>query len=449
MTAIVERLSKPKAACESPAVLRVLFVTAVGVWLGTVICFSYVVWPALHRCSAPDDATRLLGRLFPRNYLACIVCGFITSTIVSVARSADTLLRLALPVAGGFVCSLVAHYVLHPRMKAAHSSGSERYARLYGVSTMPNSTLPRRFTMKPISRIWTVAVLLALPIVVFGTPGIGLADSGSMMRKKLPTDSVVVPPDTLETRKVPTDAIVAPEHMQPGTHTLTLEVAQNKSFRGEKRFKGWSVECLTTGRRGEIGELSPDKVPPTGEVGWGEIEWYGNPCTAFVHQVAVRFDDGPLDGVPAKTIDRAVLTYDEGPGFSCAGWIYTPANCWQNGEGVVEPKPDGCAVVRVPAVDWSVSPPIGLLPYAGSAPAVRRLGPREWDVTEPFTWQNVQGAAPLGANPGFGFLLTGSITRLDDLEGEDSTICLSALSNLKLNVTYTVPQPSGPPDVIR
>jgi hypothetical protein len=139
-------LSAGRPAWKSPLVLRFVFVTAVGVWLGTVVCFSFVILPAIHDGSAPGDATRLLRRLFPRYYVAGIVCGFIALAVVSLARSAGTLpipdaLRLALPVAGGLLCSLVAHYVLQPRMRDAHDRNPERYARLHSVSTMLNSTV--------------------------------------------------------------------------------------------------------------------------------------------------------------------------------------------------------------------------------------------------------------------------------------------------------------------
>jgi hypothetical protein len=139
-------LSTRGYAWESRPVLRFLFVLAVGTWLGTVVCFSFVVLPAIHRVSAPGDATRLLRRLLPRYYLAGIGCGFAALALVSLARSADTLavpeaLRLALPVAGGLVCSLVAYYVLHPRMRDARERDPERYARLHQVSTMLNSTV--------------------------------------------------------------------------------------------------------------------------------------------------------------------------------------------------------------------------------------------------------------------------------------------------------------------
>jgi hypothetical protein len=127
-------------------VLRFLFVCAAGIWLGTVVCFSYVILPAIHRASAPGDATRLLARLFPRYYTAGAICGFVALGAVSLGRSLGRLplgeaLRLALPIAGCLVASLVAHHVLLPRLRAAHDRDPERYARLHQASAMLNSTV--------------------------------------------------------------------------------------------------------------------------------------------------------------------------------------------------------------------------------------------------------------------------------------------------------------------
>ncbi len=107
-------------------------------------------------------------------------------------------------------------------------------------------------------------------------------------------------------------------------------------------------------------------------------------------QIAVLFEKGLLDQVPTKTITRAVLTYDEAPGVICllmSGSEERP--CWSDGEGAAEHKPDGCVVARVPTVDWPNNPPPGLIPYSthSGGPAVKRLGAREWDVTEPLSWQ--------------------------------------------------------------
>jgi hypothetical protein len=126
-------------------VLRFVFVMAVAVWLGTVVCFSFVVLPTIHRVSAPGDASRLLRQLFPRYHIAGIACGFVALSAVSFARSVGLpvpeALRLALPVAGGLLCSLASQYVLLPRLRAIPSRDDERYLRLHAISSMLNSTV--------------------------------------------------------------------------------------------------------------------------------------------------------------------------------------------------------------------------------------------------------------------------------------------------------------------
>jgi hypothetical protein len=140
------RFVKSAAAEEDRRVLRLLFTCAIAIWLGTVVCFSWIVLPAIHRESAPGDATRLLRRLFPRYYWVGIICGFVALGTVSLGRSADALplgeaLRLALPVAGGLACSLAAQQLLLPRMREARERQPERYERLHAVSAMLNSTV--------------------------------------------------------------------------------------------------------------------------------------------------------------------------------------------------------------------------------------------------------------------------------------------------------------------
>jgi hypothetical protein len=276
--------------------------------------------------------------------------------------------------------------------------------------------------------------ILAMGFVVAAASVTPAAD-GMMKTRKLPSDAVAEPP-AVEYKKLPTDQILAPEHLQPGTHTLTLEVGQSLPL---VAHKSWQPKCQkVSGWTNDV------------DVGWGNVEFGDDSCVAFVLQRAIRFDNGPIDEVPSKTIDRAVLTYDETPSKFCPGLVDGDFNsCWQNGEGSGEAKPDGCVVVRVPSVAWYETAPPGLVPYLTSKPEPRLLGTREWDVTEPYAWQTVTGAAPLDATAGFGLLLTGSITSLAELEGDDDTICASEVSNVRLQVTYTVPEPSGPPPVIR
>ena len=210
-----------------------------------------------------------------------------------------------------------------------------------------------------------------------------------------------------------------------------------------------------------VKEFESDCYPPSNiheaasrSVGWGQFEDMN--CWAIVSQRAVLFNTAPLDNIPEKTIDRAVLTYDESRG--CWGGPYDPvpagpatvSDCWQSGGGAPEFKPDGCVVVRATAQEWLNKGIKGPLPYiTTSRPTITRIGTREWDVTEPFRWQldprNI-GLQPPGAppvTPGYGFLLTGGITSLDQLTGDDETFCMSGVENVQLHVTYTVPPPGG------
>jgi hypothetical protein len=112
-------------------------------------------------------------------------------------------------------------------------------------------------------------------------------------------------------------------------------------------------------------------------------------------------------------------------------------------------------VVRVPSWDWpnAAPPEDDEIPYLTSGrPAVVRLGPQEWDVTEPFVWQHVPGSRPFGpdgssAPAGYGLLLTGGPS-IHDLTAQDDTICVSQLTNIGLLVTYTVPE-GGEGPVVR
>jgi hypothetical protein len=215
---------------------------------------------------------------------------------------------------------------------------------------------------------------------------------------------------------------------------------------------------------------------PLGTVGWGQDEYGEWPneiaCMATVWQFAVQFDRGPLDQVPSKTVDRALLSYGEARAPGCLGLAYGGIQfelfpCWRNGDGDAEDKPIGCVDVRVPSADWpNTAPPNGLIPsLPGPSPAVTRLATQrveappptlvnEWDVSEPFRWQYDPSSIPIqpeggAATAGYGLLLTGWPTNMDQLTGDDDTICVSQLSNIRLLVTYTVPPDAGQPDPIR
>jgi hypothetical protein len=236
------------------------------------------------------------------------------------------------------------------------------------------------------------------------------------------------------------------EKLLAGTHTITL---WPDTWKPAGLGKVYDNHC---GWLSGIGGL-------LGHVGWGQSETGEFPnngaCGAEVFQVAVQFERQPLDRVRDKTVNRVVLTYEESPGVYCPMVLGYTFSCWQSGDWKPEHKPDGCVVVRVPSVDWANTPTSGLIPYSTSThPAVVRLGTREWDVTEPFSWQNDPkryiGLVGPGSNvgaPGHGFLLTGGPS-LDELTADDSTICISQLTNVRLLVTYTVPPPGDRRDPV-
>lgn len=273
---------------------------------------------------------------------------------------------------------------------------------------------------------FSVAVRLSLASTLF-VVAVPLAARGQIPKPKIP---------------IPRELITIPEYMRPGQHTLSLDVSQSLPRGASKTYRGGGPIPGQGGKCAPIRENFPGGL--NGSVGWGQSELGdSSPCGAQVFQLAVTFDTTKLDKISEKVIDRAVLTYDEAPAAYCPLVAGMNISCWQNGQGVPENKPNGCAVVRVPTVNWTeTAPSPGLIPYAGASPAVNRISAREWDVTEPVRWQK-GSAAPLGASPTYGFLLSGGPS-LDQLTAEDNTVCISALSNIKLHVTYTVP-PKGEP----
>ena len=287
-----------------------------------------------------------------------------------------------------------------------------------------------------------------------GAYGPNTCKQGYVWRVARPEDLVCVTPE--ERDRVATDnahAAARGASTDPGTHILALEVGQSRWLSGLKEFGDLFSTC----------DAHLVQERSHGRVGWGQNEEI---CGfAFVAQRPVRFDTAPLDRIPDKIIEQAVLTYDEAPtcwdgpeGEIPAGAeVGPPVECWQNGEGAPVDKPNGCVVVRVPSHDWTGGAGGSLVSYLSpqSGPAVTRLRARGWDVTEPFRWQTVPGAMPLQVpggpahSKGFGFLLTGEITSLDQLTGDDNTFCLSTVSTIRLYVTYTVPAAGGQGPIVR
>ena len=125
---------------------RFLFTLAVGVWLGTLVSFSYVILPSIHAWGRDAEARDLLRRLFPRYHLVGIVCGLLALASVSVAPRSATFgmaerVLLGAPVAVALLCAMIGRQVLLPRLAAIDSGARpEAFARTHQVAAMLNTT---------------------------------------------------------------------------------------------------------------------------------------------------------------------------------------------------------------------------------------------------------------------------------------------------------------------
>ena len=123
---------------------RFIFATSIGVWLGTVVSFSFVMLPVIHAVLS-ERASALLDHLFPRYYTVGLLCGLTALAAVSLAPTTPLLpfserVRLAAPVAVSLLCTLVGQQVLLPRLQRDRGGSNEAsFARLHQVSAALNS----------------------------------------------------------------------------------------------------------------------------------------------------------------------------------------------------------------------------------------------------------------------------------------------------------------------
>ena len=122
--------------------LRLLFCLAIAIWLGSVVCVSFIVAPVAHGNFPTAEARRFLRPLFPRYYRLGALCGFVALGVVLLGRaglSQEELARLTVPVAIAMVASLIGGEWILPRLRDLDGE-DERFARLHQVSAMLNTT---------------------------------------------------------------------------------------------------------------------------------------------------------------------------------------------------------------------------------------------------------------------------------------------------------------------
>jgi len=57
----------------TPAI-KWLYLITLGLWVGSIIFFSFVIAPTVFRTLKPEDAARLQRALFPKYYLVGVIC---------------------------------------------------------------------------------------------------------------------------------------------------------------------------------------------------------------------------------------------------------------------------------------------------------------------------------------------------------------------------------------
>jgi len=126
---------------------RFLFLVSAGVWLGTVVSFSYVIVPVVRQILHPEASLEVLRELFPRYYMLGLLSGLTALAALSLLPGNVTILTasdrllLAFPVSLALLCTVVAQYYVHPRMVEAHGRDEEAHERLVRLSAMLNHTV--------------------------------------------------------------------------------------------------------------------------------------------------------------------------------------------------------------------------------------------------------------------------------------------------------------------
>jgi len=99
-------------------VVRFLYLLALGLWVGEIVCFSFVVAPAAFAVLGPARAGEVVSAIFPRYYLlgagaaaAALLCGFLLRRATASGWWTVALVCIGL----GLAATIWSATVLHPR----------------------------------------------------------------------------------------------------------------------------------------------------------------------------------------------------------------------------------------------------------------------------------------------------------------------------------------------
>jgi hypothetical protein len=111
-----------------------------GLWLGSIVFFSFFVAPVLFRALAAPDAAKVVRAIFPRYYLLGIFCGLTLCSLLILRRDWA---RLTVVIFLTLI-DLYCRQFLTPRINEARDAGAHRldeFNRMHRLSVRLNGVV--------------------------------------------------------------------------------------------------------------------------------------------------------------------------------------------------------------------------------------------------------------------------------------------------------------------
>jgi hypothetical protein len=134
------------------SLVRFLYLLALGVWIGEVAFFSFVVAPSVFGVLPSSDAGRVVGAIFPRYYLLGAAVATLALACALVLRRQAVLARAwtvaAVAIAIGLGSTVYAGAVVHPHAQRVRAAAERRgeapasvaeFRRAHGLAMILNS----------------------------------------------------------------------------------------------------------------------------------------------------------------------------------------------------------------------------------------------------------------------------------------------------------------------
>jgi uncharacterized membrane protein len=144
-----------------------LYLLALGIWIGGIFIFTFVVTPVIFRSFGRDMAGSIVGRLFPGYFFFTLVAVALALALLFFVRSAHTGSAFIISCGLAAVALVIALYTnvsLHPRMQKVKQE-------IVSFETVP-SDYPSRLEFK---RLHVQSAVLNLLLLADGVALLALA----------------------------------------------------------------------------------------------------------------------------------------------------------------------------------------------------------------------------------------------------------------------------------